>query len=318
MIFRAARQLREAGVLGMNKRNADFIMPFNPRSLFPLVDDKVLTKEMAGRHQVPTPPSYLVIERQGDISFLEEKLGDCSQFAAKPARGAGGSGIILVMDRRGQSFITQSGEVISRQDFVQHLSDILSGIYSLGGLEDRAILEALIHPAPVFAAVTYQGVPDVRIVVYRGIPVMSMVRLPTRASDGKANLHRGAIGAGIEIHSGVTITAVHRSQVVTHHPDTGNPVSGIRVPYWDEMLLMAARTLDMTRLGYIGVDMVIDREQGPLLLELNARPGLAIQMANRRGLLKRLERVEKAPASVFASPESRVAWAKEAFKDRGT
>jgi len=297
----------------MNKRNADFIMPSNPRALFPQVDDKVLTKKMADEHQIPTPLSYLVIERQGDISSLEKKLGEQNQFAVKPARGAGGSGIVLVMDRRGQTFITQSGEVISRQDFVQHLSDILSGIYSLGGLEDRAILEALIHPAPVFAAVTYQGVPDVRIVVYRGIPVMSMVRLPTRASDGKANLHRGAIGAGIEIHSGVTITAVHRSQVVTHHPDTGNPVSGIRVPYWDEMLLMAARTLDMTRLGYIGVDMVIDRERGPLLLELNARPGLAIQMANRSGLLKRLEKIEKAPASVFASPTSRFAWAKEAF-----
>ncbi len=315
MIFRAARQLRQAGVLGMNQRNADFIMPSNPRSFFPLVDDKVLTKKMAGEHQIPTPLTYLVMECQGDIPSLEKKLGDRSQFAVKPARGAGGSGIILVMDRRGSTFVTQSGEAISRQDFVQHLSDILSGIYSLGGLEDQVILEALIHPAPVFAAVTYQGVPDVRIVVYRGIPVMSMVRLPTRASDGKANLHRGAIGAGIQIHSGVTLTAVHRSQVVMHHPDTGNPVSGIRVPYWDEMLLMAARTLEMTHLGYIGVDMVIDREQGPLLLELNARPGLAIQMANGSGLLQRLQEVEKAPAHIFASPESRVAWMKETFAE---
>ena len=315
MIFEIARQLREAGVLGMNKRNADFIMPFNPRSLFPRVDDKVLTKKMAGDNQIPTPLSYHVIEHQGDIAVLEEKLAGQNQFAVKPARGAGGSGIILVMDRRGQTFITQSGEVISREDFVQHLSDILSGIYSLGGLEDRAILEALIHPDPVFAAVAYQGVPDIRIVVYRGIPVMSMVRLPTRASDGKANLHRGAIGVGIEIHSGVAITSVHRSQIITHHPDTGNPVSGILVPYWNEILLMAARTMDMTGLGYIGVDMVIDRKQGPMLLELNARPGLAIQMANRSGLLKRLEAVEKAPVAVFASPESRVAWAKEAFKE---
>ncbi len=111
---------------------------------------------------------------------------------------------------------------------------------------------------------------------------MAMVRLPTRASDGKANLHRGAIGAGIELSNGTTLTAVHRSQVITHHPDTGNPVKGIHVPQWDLMLLMAARTRDMTGLGYLGVDLVLDRERGPLLLELNARPGLAIQMANRR------------------------------------
>lgn len=69
----------------------------------------------------------------------------------------------------------------------------------------------------------------------------------------------------------------------------------------------------MTGLGYIGVDLVIDRERGPLLLELNARPGLAIQMANREGLLKRLERINGTPATTFATPESRVAWAKEAF-----
>lgn len=260
------------------------------------------------------PLSYQVIECHGDISALAGKLGSQNQFAVKPARGSGGSGIILVMDRQGQTFITQSGKAISREDFVHHLSDILSGIYSLGGLEDRVIVEALIHPEPVFAAVTYQGVPDVRVVVYRGVPVMSMVRLPTRASDGKANLHRGAIGAGIELHSGITLTAVHRSQVITHHPDTGNPVSGIQVPYWDRMLLMAARTWNMTGLGYIGVDLVIDRERGPLLLELNARPGLAIQMANRSGLLKRLACIEKAPTVIFASSESRVAWAREAFK----
>jgi alpha-L-glutamate ligase-like protein len=313
MIFQVARQLREAGVLGMNRRNADFIMPCNPRSLFPLVDDKVLTKKLASEHQISTPLIYHLIASHGDIAFLDGKLGSQNQFALKPARGSGGSGIVLVMDRTGKAFITQSGEAISREDFTHHISDILSGIYSLGGLEDRAIVEALIHPDPVFAAVTYQGVPDVRVVVYQGVPVMSMVRLPTRASDGKANLHRGAIGAGIELKSGTTLTAVHRSQVVTHHPDTGKPVSGIQVPYWDSLLLMAARTWEMTGLGYIGVDLVIDRERGPLLLELNARPGLAIQMANREGLLKRLERINGTPATTFATPESRVAWAKEAF-----
>jgi alpha-L-glutamate ligase-like protein len=175
-------------------------------------------------------------------------------------------------------------------------------------------VEALIHPDPVFDAVSYQGVPDIRIVVYRGVPVMSMVRLPTQASDGKANLHRGAIGAGIELSKGITLTAVHRSRVVANHPDTGSRVSGIQVPYWEKMLWMAARSFEMTGLGYIGVDLVIDRERGPLLLELNARPGLAIQLANRKGLKERLDKIDQAPPAVFATPEGRVEWAREAFK----
>ena len=73
--------------------------------------------------------------------------------------------------------------------------------------------------------------------------------------------------------------AVHGQSVVTHHPDTGRPVGGIQVPYWEKILLIAASAFDMAGLGYLGVDVVIDREQGPPLLELNAQPGLDIQIA---------------------------------------
>jgi alpha-L-glutamate ligase-like protein len=314
MVFAASRGLREAGILGMNRRNAEYIMRCNPRSAYPLVDDKVRTKRLAEQHGVPTPALFSVIERGGDIAGLEKSLGEERGFVVKPARGAGGSGITLVADRSAEGFIKPNGGIISRENLAYHISDILSGIYSLGGLPDCAIVEELVHPDPVFAAVTYRGVPDVRIVAYRGVPVMGMVRLPTKASDGKANLHRGAIGAGIDISSGRTLTAVHRTNVITHHPDTGNPVSDIEIPYWDRMTLIAARAVEMTGLGYLGVDLVIDRDRGPVLLELNARPGLAIQLANRSGLLKRLEQIDQAPVEVFGSPESRVAWAVNAFK----
>jgi alpha-L-glutamate ligase-like protein len=313
MILEAFRRLRQAGVLGMNGRNADYIMRCNPRSFFPLVDDKVLTKKLAESFQIPTPALYYVVDRYGDVAGFQEALRDVCEFAVKPARGSGGSGIVLIRDCTKKGYVTQSGELISPQNLFYHISDILSGVYSLSGLEDRAILEALIHPDPVFDAVSYQGVPDIRIVVYRGVPVMAMVRLPTKASDGKANLHRGAIGAGIELSKGITITAVHRSMVVSDHPDTGNPVSGVQVPYWEKMLWIAARSFEMTGLGYTGVDLVIDRDRGPLLLELNARPGLAIQLANRKGLKERLDKIDQAPPEVFASPEARVQWSRQTF-----
>jgi alpha-L-glutamate ligase-like protein len=300
----------------MNRRNSEYIMRYNPRPAFPLVDDKVLTKRLAESHGVPTPPLYLVIEHHGDISGLSTALGDRREFVVKPARGAAGSGIVLVVDRNAEGFVKTSGEVIMLEDLAYHISGILSGIYSLAGLADRAIVEALIHPDPVFAGVTYRGVPDIRIVVYRRVPVMAMARLPTRASDGKANIHRGALGAGIDIGAGITLMAVHRSDLVTFHPDTGNPTSGIQVPYWQQILLMAARAPDMTGLGYIGVDVVIDRDRGPVLLELNARPGLAVQLANQGGLWARLEQIDRAPPDIFSTPETRVAWAMERFAAR--
>jgi alpha-L-glutamate ligase-like protein len=316
MIFRAIRELREAGVLGMNGRNAGFILASNARSRYPTADDKVLTKRLALEYQIPTPPLYHVVEHHGDIVGFEERLHEQTEFVLKPARGSGGNGIVLIKDRTKAGFVKQSGEVIPLAEFAYHISGILSGIYSLGGQEDKAIFEALIYPDPVFAAVTHVGVPDIRIIVYRGVPVMGMVRLPTKDSDGKANLHQGAIGAGVEMESGTTLTAVYRTRVITHHPDTGNQVSGIQVPHWGKMLLMAARAFDMTGLGYLGIDMIIDKDRGPLLLELNARPGLAIQLANRAGLRERLERVEKAPPEVLDKPEARVSWALEAFRTK--
>ncbi len=316
MILETVRRLREVGVLGMNRRNSEYLLRSNPRSLFPLVDDKLKTKHLAEAHQIPTPSLYRVVEHHGDIPALEKRLGDHRDFAIKPARGAGGSGIVLVKDRTAGGFIKQNGETILMKDLSYHISDILSGIYSLEGLEDRAIVEALVHPDPTFNAVTYFGVPDIRIIVYRGVPAMSMVRLPTQASDGKANLHRGAIGVGIDMAGGKTLAGVHRSGVVTHHPDTKEPVTGIQVPHWEKMLVIAAKAVDITGLNYLGVDLVIDQEQGPLLLELNARPGLQIQIANQAGLLSRLDLIDKARPEVFATPETRVAWALETFTAR--
>jgi alpha-L-glutamate ligase-like protein len=315
-ILKTIHRLREIGVLGMNRRNAEYIMRSNPRSSFPLVDDKLKTKQLAEAHQIPTPPLYHVIEHHGDIPGFEKVLSGHQDFVVKPARGAGGSGIVLVKGHTPGGFIKQNGEVILTKDLTYHISDILSGIYSLEGLEDRAFIEALVHPDTLFDAVTYCGVPDIRIIVYRGVPAMSMVRLPTRASDGKANLHRGAIGVGIDMAEGRTLAGVHRSGVVTHHPDTNNPVSGILVPHWEKMLLIAAKAVDMTGLHYLGVDLVIDQERGPLLLELNARPGLQIQIANQAGLLRRLEIIDKAPPEFLATPETRVAWALDTFSTR--
>ncbi len=313
MILKSIHRLRETGVLGMNRRNAEYIMRSNPRSYFPLVDDKLKTKQLAEAHQIPTPPLYHVIEHHGDIPGLEKVLSDHQDFVIKPARGAGGSGIVLVKGHTVGGFIKQDNEIILTKDLTYHISDILSGIYSLEGLEDRAFIEALVHPDTLFDAVTYCGVPDIRIIVYRGVPAMSMVRLPTRASDGKANLHRGAIGVGIDMAEGTTLAGVYRSGIVTHHPDTNKPVTGIQVPFWKRMLLIAAKAVDMTGLHYLGADLVIDQERGPLLLELNARPGLQIQIANQAGLLKRLDLIDKAPPEILATPETRVAWALDTF-----
>jgi len=291
--FATARRLRERGVLGINDRNAAFTLLYNQRDRYPLVDDKALTKALALKHGVAVPELYEVIEIDRQIRDLPTRLAAHEEFVVKPARGSQGDGILVITGRGRGGYRTIDGHIVSDEELAFHLSNILSGIYSLGGTADKALIEYRVKFAPVFDAVTYRGVPDLRIIVFLGVPVMAMVRLPTRQSGGRANLHKGAIGAGIDMSRGVTLTAVLGNNIVEAHPDTGAAVPGIQIPGWERLLEIAARSYELTGLGYQGIDIVLDRDLGPLVLELNARPGLAIQIANRAGLRGRLEAVQR-------------------------
>ena len=295
-MFASPQKLREAGVLGLNKRNTDFIMRLNPRRLYPRVDDKALTKELALEAGMAVPELYGIISNQGEVRGFADIVAERHSFVIKPAQGSGGDGILVVTGRshrKKDTYRLSSGVLVSEAELAHQLSNIVSGQYSLSGNPDKALIEYCVKFDRVFSEVSYQGVPDIRVIVYRGYPAMAMVRLPTRASDGKANLHQGAVGAGVDMSLGETLTGVLENDIVDEHPDTGALIAGLVIPQWDFILESAARGYEVTGLGYLGVDMVIDRDLGPLILEMNARPGLNIQIANCEGLAKRIARIDE-------------------------
>jgi alpha-L-glutamate ligase-like protein len=310
--WRTSALLASRGVVGINRRNAQYMLPFNPRRRYPLVDDKLLTKQLAARAGIAVPELYGVVEIQRQVRNLPALLAAHRDFVVKPARGSQGDGIVVVVERARARYRAADGTLLDDHDLCFHVSNILSGIYSLGGQADKALIEYRVNFDPIFEAITYRGVPDIRIIVFLGVPVMAMVRLPTRLSGGKANLHQGAIGTGVDMADGTTLTAVLHNDIVVEHPDTGNPVSGIRISHWEKMLELAARSYELTGLGYQGIDIVLDRDKGPLLLELNARPGLAIQIANQAGLGPRLNAITEALPGLTGVGE-RIAFARERF-----
>jgi alpha-L-glutamate ligase-like protein len=305
--FITPRELRRLGIVGMNQRNTDMIARLNPRRYYPLVDDKLLTKKLALEAGIAVPELYGVIETNHDARHLRDMISGRDDFVIKPAHGSGGNGILVITGRMGKRFRKASGVLEDIEGLEHHVSNILSGMYSLGGQPDKAMIEYRVRFDPLFAEVSFEGVPDIRTVVYRGYPVMAMVRLPTRGSDGKANLHQGAVGAGIDIATGVTGHGVWHNDIVDRHPDTGARIGGIAIPDWDRLLALAAGCHELTGLGYLGVDVVLDRDLGPLILELNARPGLAVQVANGVGLRERVDRVEAAEPEQALRPAERAA-----------
>ncbi|BFN14812.1 MULTISPECIES: alpha-L-glutamate ligase-like protein [Marinobacter] len=309
------RRLKNLGMLNMNRRNVDYIARYNDRTSYPLVDNKLKTKLAVSEYGVKTPKLLQVVRQQHEISHFREMAEDLAGFAIKPAKGSGGKGITVITGRDGDDFIKASSARISVAMLERHLTNILAGLYSLAGTPDVAIVENLVQSSPALAKYSFQGVPDIRIVVFQGYPVMAMLRLATTASDGKANLHQGAVGVGLDIGSGQSLNAVQFNRPITLHPDTGLALENIRIEDWENMLEMAARCYEATGLGYMGVDLVVDANEGPLLLELNARPGLAIQMANGCGLLPRLNAIESLKRPHF-SPRERALFAMESFARR--
>ncbi|MGL4551593.1 MAG: alpha-L-glutamate ligase-like protein [Gemmataceae bacterium] len=291
-LLTAARRLARLGVLGMNRRNAECILDHNPRGKFPLVDDKLRLHRLCREIGVPTPEVYAEVGSYWQLRDLARTLQGRDDFVIKPNRGSGGRGVLVVAGRDGGDFVRHNGEKVRLDDLRQHVCDTLSGMFSLGGQPDSALVQERVRLHPAFDDVTYKGIPDVRVIVYRDEPAMAMLRLPTRQSGGRANLHQGGIGTGVDLETGITHHAVQRDRAVTRHPDTARPVVGMRVPYWREVLALSRKVAAAVGLGYVGVDVVIDARHGPLLLEANARPGLAIQIANGRGLVPRLEEID--------------------------
>lgn len=306
------RRLKQLGMLGMNRRNVEVIGRWNERKRYPLVDNKLKTKLLAEDYGMAVPKLIGIISHQFEVKDLRRRLGLTGQFVIKPAQGSGGKGILVIVSRDKGRYIKPSGVDLSIRDAERHVSNILSGLYSLGGRQDVAMLEALVNFDEQMACYSYEGVPDIRVVVYRGYPVMAMMRCSTHTSDGKANLHQGAVGVGIDLAEGGSLFAVQNGLLVDRHPDTHHSFEQLRVPHWPEILRLAAGCYEMTELGYLGVDVVIDREHGPLILELNARPGLAIQIANQCGLGLRLDQIDHV-AGMHSSVDGRVEYIREAF-----
>lgn len=277
----------------MNARNLNFLKPSNALKAIRLADNKLLTKETLKRAGLPVLQTYAVIRRLSELkNFDWNNLP--STFALKPNRGLGGEGVLVVYGKNKKPpfpwIKADNGEVYV-QDLQNHIINILEGIFSLSGLPDAAFFEERIKLLKLLKPYTYKGIPDIRVIVYNSVPIMAEMRLPTKESGGKANLHLGGIGLGIDLGTGVTTTAIHRDRIIERLPDSRLQLRGIAIPEWKEILKLAILAQQITKVGFLGIDIALDREKGPVILELNARPGLSIQIANLTPLADRLGRV---------------------------
>ncbi|MBL7155054.1 MAG: ATP-dependent zinc protease [Candidatus Portnoybacteria bacterium] len=281
-------------VLGMNARNLTYLRPSNSLRAIRIADNKLLAKRILQKAGLPVLQTHSIIHRIKELKEFDWTSLPLS-FALKPNRGLGGEGILIVYGRKKKfpyPWVRADKKEVRTKDLQNHILSILEGTFSLTGLPDVAFFEERIKLLKLFKLYTYRGIPDIRIIVYNSVPIMAELRLPTKESGGKANLHLGGIGVGIDLGTGITTTAIQRDRLIECIPKSRILLRGLQIPEWKEILKLAIQSQEVSKIGFLGVDIAIDREKGPVILELNARPGLSIQVANLASLNDRLQRVK--------------------------
>lgn len=284
--------MKISSILGLNARSQQFTYHYNSRKGKNIANSKIQTASILKKAGIAHPRIYKKFRELNDVSSFDwNSLPD--RFALKPSRGFGGEGIIVVKKRlKDGSWLTTQKERITVGDLKLHTLDILEGAFSMGNIPDVAFVQEYVGRHKAFRRWAFRGTPDVRIIVFNRVPVMAMLRLPTKESGGRANLHQGAVAVGIDIATGITTKAIWHGEQIVFKPGTDKKLRGIKIPNWNQILITSVDAQIASHLGYVGVDIVIHPDKGPMVLELNAQPGLQIQLANSEGLKKRLERVE--------------------------
>lgn len=284
--------VKPSHILGMNGRFQYTKM--NPASAKKYGFSKLRTKDLLNEHGIPTAQVYHIFNVNTNVDEIQwEHIP--APFVIKPASGSAGKGILLVKKKieNEATWLNFDGERLTTQDLNYHIVNILQGEFSTWGSDHKAIVEELIPPHPTLAKYSYKGTPDIRVVVFNSVPVMAMARIPTKDSEGKANLDLGAIGLGIDMATGITTKAIQgKSGQISHFPGTKKKVNGIRIPNWNQVLEVAVRSARAAGYVYMGADLFIHPDKGPMIVELNGYPGLSIQLCNGAGLKRRLDRVE--------------------------
>ena len=281
-------------VMGMNQRNLEYVYPNNPRSAFAYANDKMLTKQSLQAVGLNVPKTFMSVRYFYELQRIEPQLRQLTGFVIKPASGSGGNGIIVIKGYENDHWISVSGQLYTLEKIRKHIADIIFGVFSFG-LNDCAIIEERIEQHEEITALSPLGLADIRMINYKGKNVKAMLRIATKASDGKANLHQGGIGVAVDLLSGKSFAAQIVREDVDRHPDTGRFLIDVEIPFWKEVLALCEATSQVIPLGYLGIDIALGID-GPVVLEVNARPGIEIQNISDEGLIVPLEWVDRDPS----------------------
>ena len=278
-------------ILWQNARNLDFIWKYNTNEAKELADSKLKTKDFLSKKWISVSESIFVIKNHKELEETDLNTFE-TPFVVKPNAGYWWKWILIIDKKDSENnFITNDWQIFNYDELNQHLNDILDGFYSLSWSRDKVIFERKIEIDHSVDLLWKYWLPDIRVIVFNSVPVLAMLRVPTANSKWKANLHAWACWVWIDIWSWRLTYITQFKKLIKSIPWIWD-VRWIELPHWDEILSLAVKTQQVSNIWYIWCDIVLDDKVWPMILEVNIRPWLEVQVANRVPLLARLEKVK--------------------------
>ncbi len=275
----------------MNARNLLYIKKFNDKKASSLADSKIKTKTYLSARGVPFAETYALIRSKSELQSWDFDHLPGDHFVIKPNEGSKWEGI-LVLEKKGEVFSSPGWRTYTKNELRAHMADILDGAFSLGSGYDSVLIEEKLVPDETFRHFCQYGLADIRLIVFNLVPVAAMVRMPTAASGGKANLAQWWAAFGVDVATG-EIHSFFQNKVLYSDvfPEKYRYLREKKLSYWNDILLYSSQIQIFANIGYLALDWVIT-PTGPKLLELNARAGLEVQNVNGIPLRSRLRQVE--------------------------
>jgi len=285
------------GILWANKRYLKYIKPLNPKKEIKLADSKLKTKKLLENLDIPHPKLLDVIRNRKQLQQYDFSKFVNQEFVVKPNKWSKWKGIMICKiipfgENNEKYLIKASWQLLTEDEFKKHLADILDGRYSLTLGGDIILIEEKIEPSEEFKIFCKYWLADIRLITMNLVPIMAMLRYPTKASWWKANIAAGWIGFWIDIWSWKIVSMYKDRKIYQKEfPSEYKDFKWKQIPYWDDILLYSSQIQFFTNIWYLGLDWTIAKN-GPNLIEINARAGMEIQLVNWEGLETRLRKVE--------------------------
>jgi len=258
------------------------------------LDDKFSFYQVFKKAGLPTIPIIAEFENGKINKWAADANGELPEadLFAKPADGIRGMGAKLYKYEKDGHYRMDDGHLLSQNELLDHLSE--------ASRETSHLLQKRFFNHPDLSGLSTRALCTVRIVTCRNpggpsTPLISIFRMPT-GMNITDNMRVNALGSPIDEKTGTLGDAMSMDpavEPVSRHPDTGHVITGVKIPFWPEIIKLALSAHDeFPDFSSIGWDVAVT-EDGPLLVEGNPIWGI-----------ESLQRVHNKPLGESCFPET--------------